>query len=152
MRRHASDIVFGLLIAAAVAVALLAALVWTGHFVGDDGSPALAQQPASTTRARSRVAPPAPVRVTKTRPAQPIEQTIVPRVTIYASRGDCWVAAHKGSASGPVLIERLLSEGETITLRGRQIWLQLGAAGNVDVTVDGKNRQIPSGTTSVVLR
>lgn len=91
------------------------------------------------------------MRAAKTPPAQPVAQTTVPRVSIYASRGDCWVAAHKGSASGPVLIERVLSEGETITLRGRQIWLQLGAAGNVDVTVDGKNRQIPSGTTSVEL-
>lgn len=151
MRRHASDIVFGLLIAAAVGVALLAALVWTGHFVGDGGSPAPATHRGPPTKVRPRPARRAPVRAAKTPPAQPVAQTTVPRVSIYASRGDCWVAAHKGSASGPVLIERVLSEGETITLRGRQIWLQLGAAGNVDVTVDGKNRQIPSGTTSVEL-
>jgi len=48
-------------------------------------------------------------------------------------------------------MERVLRQGETVKLRGRRIWLQLGAAGNVDVTVDGKDRQIPSGTTNVVL-
>ena len=72
-------------------------------------------------------------------------------IEIYASRGDCWVSARKGSESGAALMERVLRQGETVKLRGRRIWLQLGAAGNVDVTVDGKDRQIPSGTTTVEL-
>jgi sulfate adenylyltransferase subunit 1 (EFTu-like GTPase family) len=77
--------------------------------------------------------------------------TIEIEIEIYASRGDCWVSAHKGSESGAALMERVLRQGETVKLRGRRIWLQLGAAGNVDVTVDGKDRQIPSGTTTVEL-
>src|SRR3954465_9512957 len=151
MRRHASDIVFGLLIAAAVGVALLAALVWTGHFVGDGGSPAPATHRAPPTKVRPRPARRAPARAAKTPPAQPVAQTTVPRVSIYASRGDCWVAAHKGSASGPVLIERVWGEGGTLPRGGREMGLPLGVAGNVDMTVDGKNRQIPSGTRPVGL-
>jgi hypothetical protein len=38
-----------------------------------------------------------------------------------------------------------------VTLRGRKIWLELGAAGNVDVSVDGKARPVQSGTTKVVV-
>jgi hypothetical protein len=44
-----------------------------------------------------------------------------------------------------------LHTGETVTLHGRKIWLELGAGGNVDVSVDGKVRPVPSGTTNVVL-
>jgi hypothetical protein len=84
------------------------------------------------------------------------DQTVVhraaePRVQIVASRGDCWVSAHEGSPRGPALVERVVHTGETVTLHGRKIWLELGAAGNVDVSVDGKARPVPSGTTNVVV-
>jgi hypothetical protein len=59
--------------------------------------------------------------------------------------------AHAGSAAGPVLIERVVRSGEQVTLRARRIWLELGAAGNVDITLNGKARAIPSGTTNLVL-
>jgi hypothetical protein len=55
------------------------------------------------------------------------------------------------AADGAALVERLLRQGEKVTLRGRRIWLELGAAGNVDVLVNGRDRPIPSGTTNVVL-
>jgi hypothetical protein len=58
---------------------------------------------------------------------------------------------HAGSAAGPVLIERVVRSGEQVTLRARRIWLELGAAGNVDITLNGKARAIPSGTTTLVL-
>jgi hypothetical protein len=87
--------------------------------------------------------------VTQSAPAV-VEQAQV-SVQIVASRGDCWVVAHKGSADGPSLLERTLQQGERVTLRGRRIWLELGAAGNVDVLVNGRDRPIPNGTTNVVL-
>ena len=149
MRRHSGDIVFGLLLAAALGAAVLAALIWTGHFISGGGGPAVARGPAPTTERDARPAPdPA-----KRQPVRPVARTTVPtiEIEIYASRGDCWISAHKGSESGAALMERVLRQGERVRLRGRRIWLQLGAAGNVDVTVDGKDRQIPSGTTNVVL-
>ncbi len=76
---------------------------------------------------------------------------VQPQVQIVATRGDCWVSAHEGSPAGHALVERVLHTGETVTLHGRKIWLELGAAGNVDVSVDGKARPVPSGTTSVVV-
>jgi hypothetical protein len=80
-----------------------------------------------------------------------VHRTVESRVQIVASRGDCWVSAREGSSRGPALAERVLHTGETVTLRGRKIRLELGAAGNVDVSVDGKARPVPSGTTNVVL-
>ena len=151
MRRHSGDIAFGLLVAAALGVAALAALLWTGHFVSDGGDPAVARRQAPITPYGAGPEPPAAKHLAETPPAPVAARTITPTIEIYASRGDCWVSAHKGSESGAALMERVLRQGETVTLRGRRIWLQLGAAGNVDVTVDGKDRQIPSGTTNVVL-
>jgi hypothetical protein len=46
----------------------------------------------------------------------------------------------------------MVGTGESVTLRGRKSGsLELGAAGNVDVSVDGKERPIPSVTTDVVV-
>jgi hypothetical protein len=50
-----------------------------------------------------------------------------------------------------VIAEKTLVEGESASLRGRRIWLELGAAGNVDVSVNGRPRPVASGTTELVL-
>ena len=38
-----------------------------------------------------------------------------------------------------------------MTLRGAQVWMSIGAAANVDVTVNGQDRELKSGTVAVVL-
>ena len=146
MRRHARDIAFVVLATLALGVGVLAALIWSGHFVSDAG-PTVARTQGPTIERAAPSPPPPPPRLVTTRAPRPT----VPTIEIYASRGDCWVSAHKGSQAGATLVERVLRQGETVRLRGRRIWLQLGAAGNVDLTVDGKDRPIPNGTTDVVL-
>ena len=151
MRDRWQDILFAVLVAAGLAVAVLAGLVVTGHFVSDESEALPAKHiPASVARKTT------PRTTATTTVATRSDQTVVhnvveARVQIVASRGDCWVSAHEGSPRGPALVERVLHTGETVTLRGRKIWLELGAAGNVDVSVDGKARPIPTGTTNVVV-
>jgi RodZ C-terminal domain len=154
MRGRWQDILFAVLVAAALSVAVLAALVWRGHFVSDGSEPLptknLAARVAHKTTARTAATTAWPPPATK--PDQTVaHRTVESRVQIVASRGDCWVSAREGSPRGPALVARVLHTGETVTLRGRKIWLELGAAGNVDVSVDGKARPVPSGTTNVVL-
>ena len=72
-------------------------------------------------------------------------------VIVTAARGDCWISARLGSETGKVLDERILAQGESMTLRGAQVWLSIGAAANVDVTVNGQDRELQSGTVAVVL-
>jgi len=50
-----------------------------------------------------------------------------------------------------VLEERLLAQGESVTLHGERVWMSIGAAANVDVTVNGEDRELQSGTVAVVL-
>ncbi len=72
-------------------------------------------------------------------------------VVVTAARGDCWISARLGSENGRVLDERILAQGESVTLRGKQVWISIGAAANVDVTVNGEDRELQSGTVAVVL-
>jgi hypothetical protein len=105
-----------------------------------------AAQPAATTVAK---------RVRQTTPtvaetlAKPDAQLAT--VVVTAARGDCWISARLGSSTGKVLEERLLAQGESVELRGPRVWLSIGASGNVDVTVNGEQREIQTGTVAVVL-
>jgi hypothetical protein len=154
MRHRWQDILFAALVVAALALAVFLALVWSGHFVSDESSVPLrsesAPKLASTTPAARPSQNVATTPTTPTKPRRPVAANV--RITLLASRGDCWVSAHEGSSSaGRVVLERLLAQGETVTLHGRKIWLSLGAAGNVDLSVNGRPRVIPTGTTSIVL-
>ena len=71
-------------------------------------------------------------------------------VVLSAVRGDSWFSARVGSESGRLLDERVLTQGESVRLQAKRIWLSIGAAGNIEVTVDGEPKEL-SGTVSVVL-
>lgn len=154
MRRRSYDVLIALLVVANMAFAAYAALLWTGHF-GDDA----VSQASASTRAPMAVAPPpppappppAPPPVVKPVASHAVAARRLVLVTITASRGSCWMSAHSASATGPLLAERTLLEGDRVSLRGRRIWLELGAAGNVDVSVNGRPRTVSSGTTELVL-
>jgi hypothetical protein len=144
MSRRGTDLLFALLVLMALALTVITGLVLSGRLVSD------------SSRSDESVSPPPPAARPRRPQAQtqPAATTPLPQtasVLVAATRGDCWVVAHAGSAEGPVLIERVLRSGEQVTLRGRRIWLELGAAGNVDITLNGKQRSIPSGTTNLVL-
>jgi hypothetical protein len=69
---------------------------------------------------------------------------------IVAARGDCWLTVRDRVATGPVLYEGLLAQGQAVRLRRRSLWLSAGAAGNLDVLVDGRPVRL-SGTIETVL-
>ena len=105
-----------------------------------------AEEPATTAvTKRARATTPPPASTTSTTP--PTLATVI----VKATRGDCWISARLGSESGRVLEERLLAQGESVTLRGAQVWLSIGAAANVDISVNGEDREIQSGTVALIL-
>jgi hypothetical protein len=103
-----------------------------------------AEQPAARTVTK-RVQQTSPTKTSTTTP--PALATVI----VTAARGDCWISARLGSETGKVLEERLLAQGESVTLRGARVWMSIGAASNVDVTVNGQDRELQSGTVAVVL-
>ena len=152
-RLKLSDVIFWVLacMSAAALVALL--LVVAGVIPIDDASepessPTGLELPRATTPPTTQAAE--RLNTSDTTAPQAVEpaETVV---ILTAVRGESWFSARVGSENGRVLDERVLALGETVRLRGERIWLSVGAAGNVDVTVDGKPKELAPGTVSVVL-
>jgi RodZ C-terminal domain len=129
-------------------LALVMGLVMTDHIAGDQSESA---SPATTSSPAKRRPPPPAKRITPTQAVATQPSQAVVHITIAASRGDCWVLARRGSETGPIMVQQLLPQGQRLTLRGPHIWLELGAASNVDISVNGKARSVPAGTTSMLL-
>lgn len=145
------------------AVMLVAFVLVLGGFVPLEpvSEPAGTQAEAATTApTETETAPtetlPAETAPTETTPAKtappPAEPEPGPTLVILtAVRGDSWFSARLGSEDGRLLDERVLGQGESVRLEGTRIWLSVGAAGNVDMTVDGKPRALAPGTVAVVV-
>jgi cytoskeletal protein RodZ len=74
------------------------------------------------------------------------------RLEVAASRGDSWVMVRADSARGALLYSGILAQGQRIHFRKARLWLRLGAAANVDVTVNGgRPRSGLSGTFDAVV-
>lgn len=141
-----------------VFVALLAGLVPVAEPGGTaEEAPAAAVTTAAatttTTTSAATTADPEQEENAAERPDAPAAPAVARAavVRVVASRGDCWVVARRGGPDGEVLHEALLPAGERITLRAARVWLQLGAAANVDVVVDGDPVAIGAGTLELVL-
>ena len=131
-----------LLVVAALA-ASIAALAWglSGKGGGHHAGP-----PPSTTHRRTttRAALPAAPR-TSTQPKP------VARIALVASRGRCWLSIHLGSATGKLVYERTLEQGQTAHFASTRLWIRIGAPWNLDATLNGKAVQLPASTGDVVV-
>ena len=139
---------FVALVAGAIPVGEPAAPPDTGALSTLETEPA--DQPAVTTVTK-RVQRTSPTKTAITTPIKTTTPPALATVIVTAARGDCWISARLGSENGKVLDERLLAQGESVTLRGARVWISIGAAANVDVSVNGQNREIQSGTVALTL-
>jgi hypothetical protein len=74
------------------------------------------------------------------------------RLVLAAARGDCWLSVRAGSAEGEVLYEGVLVSGKTLPVKGARLWLRLGAAANLDLSLNGKRvAALPAGTVDLVV-
>jgi hypothetical protein len=117
---------------------------------GSDSAARPAPPRAGTTAIETEAAPAASTTApgaTTTAPPDPGPALVV----LTATRGECWFQARLGSETGRVLDERVLGVGESARFEGHRIWLVVGAAGNVELTVDGQPQALSPGTVSVTL-
>jgi Helix-turn-helix domain len=63
-------------------------------------------------------------------PALITRAATAPTAIVRAVHGPCWVEAHRGGQSGPLLAQRTLAQGETIRFAAPRVWLRLGAPWN----------------------
>jgi hypothetical protein len=129
------------------AVLLLAVLAFTGGNSGD-GARTIANPPppppATTAPGTTTTPPPA---TTTGRQPQPGDA----RLVVKASRGDSLLSVHADSEEGESLYDGVLSQGRSVSLFGPRLWIRLGAAENVDLTLDGRPvERLPAGQIDLV--
>jgi hypothetical protein len=129
------------------AVLLLAVLAFTGGN-SDDGVGTIANPPppppATTAPGTTTTPPPA---TTTGRQPQPGDA----RLVVKASRGDSLLSVHADSEEGESLYDGVLAHGRSVSLFGPRLWIRLGAAENVDLTLDGRPvERLPAGSLDLV--
>jgi cytoskeleton protein RodZ len=125
----------------AVPVAALVALVaWQLSTSG--GHSHAAFRPRPTRHAQ----PPRPaVRPTVAQPPR------LARIVVVASRGSCWLAVRRESATGQQIFQRTLQPGESVRFVAKRLWIRFGAPWNADATLDGKSVRLPGAIADVVV-
>lgn len=148
MRPVATALAFAL----AAGLLVLNVLVWTGGLV-DDAEPEERATPPAQPATPAAEARPEPRARPKPRAARTVsaQEVAAQTLVISASRGDCWVEARAGSATGPVLYAGTLAIGRTLRFERPKVWLRLGAASNVDLLVNGRAAAVPTGTVELTL-
>jgi cytoskeleton protein RodZ len=93
-------------------------------------------------RVSTAVAPPR-----RPAPAPPARAQIV----FAASRGPCWLSVRRGSATGPLLYERMLEPGQHASFAGARLWIRIGAPWNLDAALNGKPVQLPAAVADMIV-
>jgi hypothetical protein len=122
--------------AAVLLAALLAGtvVVWQLGFSSPQRAP-IAPTAAGASVGQAAAAPRKAKAAARRHRAAPAE------LVVRATRGSCWVAVRLGSASGPVVYQRILTQGGTLKFGlKKKLWVRLGAPWNTDVTVRGKKQ------------
>jgi hypothetical protein len=70
--------------------------------------------------------------------AQPHRKARTADLSIGAHANGSWLEVRRGSPSGPTLYSGVLLPGQTLHFRAARLWARMGAAGNLDVALDGK--------------
>lgn len=127
---------FILLCAIGVATAVALGLFIVGHrsHVTTRVTTVVVTTTAPAVTATSAAVPaPAPA------PAAPKPRLV--HVTIVAPTRASWFEIRRGSATGPVLFSGELQPGHTLRVSGVRLWSRFGAAGNLEITENG--RRVP---------
>ena len=112
---------------------------------GGERTSTTANPPPVTTAPQPAATPP-PATTTDRQP-QPGDAQLVVRAT----RGESPLSVHADSENGEILYEGVLVQGRTISLFGARLWIRLGAAENVDLTLDGRPvERLPAGQLDLI--
>jgi cytoskeleton protein RodZ len=138
-------------LAGIVAVTVLVVVAW--RFSSDEApsSNSLLPNAAATQPASGETTEP-PTTTAETTPAEPGTAPTLARLVLTAARGDCWVQVRAGSVSGRLLFEGTLEQGQAKRFTRKRLWLEVGAASNLNVRLNGRRVQsFPQGPAIVVV-
>jgi transcriptional regulator with XRE-family HTH domain len=82
----------------------------------------------------------------------PAARLPVSHLVLAASRGDCWLSVHAGSAAGPLLYQGILAQGHSLQFFRRWLWIRMGAPSALTVTLNGSPvTTLPTQTGNVLV-
>ena len=128
------------LLAFPVAAALVALVAWQLSHTGGHGPTAFRPPPTTTQVPSPRASAPTAPHTSR-----------LARFVIVASRGPCWLAVRKGTATGPQVFERTLQPGERAHFVAKRLWIRFGAPWNADATLNGKTVRLPAAIADVLV-
>ena len=107
----------------------------------------------------TRGEPPSATPVGLETPKATKQQTPAPAVTparevrllVKASRGSCWLQVHKTSATGPILFQGTLDQGQQQLFTARKLWITLDRPENLVTILNGHTRRLPVGGVKTLI-
>jgi cytoskeletal protein RodZ len=150
-RRLESNLVF-VALAAIVAVTILFVIAWR-YGTGQAQPADLLDGRQATQPAQAPTDDPSDTPVTSTEAAPASAPRARARLVLTAVRGDCWLQVRAGSASGELLYEGTLQQGQTQRFtRWTKLWIQFGAPAALNARLNGDRvTSFPDGPSIVVV-
>jgi helix-turn-helix protein len=84
-------------------------------------------------------------------PARTPTQTVRVRLLVKASRGPCWLQVHKTSATGPILFQGTLDQGQKQIFTAKKLWITLDRPENLVTILNGRTRSLPVGGVKTLI-
>jgi len=107
------------------------------------------------TRGEPQKVPPVGLGSTQTptpqTPAKPAGPANTVRLIVRAKRGPCWLSVHRGSATGSILFQGTLDQGQDQIFRGRRLWITLDRPENLLMILNGRTRLLPVGGVKTLI-
>jgi hypothetical protein len=107
------------------------------------------------TRGEPQKVPPVGLGTAQTRSSQTPARPAVPvntvRLIVRAKRGPCWLSVHRGSATGSILFQGTLDQGQDQIFRARRLWITLDRPENLLMILNGRTRLLPVGGVKTLI-
>jgi hypothetical protein len=133
-------------LAGIVAVTILVVVAWKFGSSGTPTSADLLNGGATTTTHSSTSSGGTETQAPARRPVSRA------KLVLAADKGDCWMQVRARSASGELLYEGTLQQGQTQRFtKWKRLWIQLGAPVYLDARLNGKHAKLPTRPSIVVV-
>jgi len=88
---------------------------------------------------------------TRTHTAKPAVPVNTVRLIVRAKRGPCWLSVHRGSATGSIMYQGTLEQGQDQLFTARRLWITLDRPENLSMILNGRTHLLPVGGVKTLI-
>jgi cytoskeleton protein RodZ len=88
---------------------------------------------------------------TRQTPAPAAKRPVQAHLLVKASRGPCWLQVPKTSATGPILFQGTLDQGQKQVFTAPKLWITLDRPENLVTVLNGHTRRLPVGGVKTLI-